>query len=64
MEDKAAGSAPSTSKKTKKEVPLGNYLLTRRIGQGNFGVVFRGHHKDTLTLYAIKVGLLDFYFAS
>tara|TARA_Y100000768_G_scaffold387239_1_gene377894 strand:+ start:14850 stop:15608 length:759 start_codon:yes stop_codon:yes gene_type:complete len=33
-----------------------NYVLEKKIGSGSFGSVYKGHHRITNDLYAIKIG--------
>lgn len=40
----------------KKNVPIGDYMLTKIIGKGSFSNVYKANHKDDINkLYAIKV---------
>lgn len=39
---------------TVKGTQIGNYLLEKKIGEGQFGSVWKGRHNKTNKLYAIK----------
>ena len=38
-----------------KEIPVGDYFITKKIGRGSFSNVYKAYHKDTKEVYALKI---------
>ena len=39
----------------KNEIPIGDYIITKKIGKGSFSNVYKAYHKKTNALYALKI---------
>jgi serine/threonine protein kinase len=39
----------------KNEIPIGDYVITQKIGKGSFSKVYKAYHKKTNKLYALKI---------
>ena len=38
-----------------KEVPVGDYFITKKIGKGSFSNVYKAYHKDSKLVFALKI---------
>ena len=46
--------SPSVQAKKERELKTGDFNITQKLGKGAFGNVFKGQHKKTKKVYAIK----------